>query len=84
MREGEQQRQQRYAEKSSDEIIPWSCANMGTNVKARAQAANKGGKLHSQLSAQKRQSRSDTLKKASEQEQRSRDADDAARTRNWD
>ncbi|KND89456.1 hypothetical protein TOPH_05872 [Tolypocladium ophioglossoides CBS 100239] len=53
-------------------------------AEARAKAANKGGKLHSQLSAQKRQSRSDTLKQASEQEQRARDADNAARTRNWD
>lgn len=51
---------------------------------ARAKAANKGGKLHSQLSAQKRQSRTDALKEASEQEQRTRDADDAARTRHWD
>ncbi|PNY25971.1 Uncharacterized protein TCAP_04092 [Tolypocladium capitatum] len=53
-------------------------------AEARAKAASKGGKLHSQLSAQKRQSRSDTLKQASAQEQRARDADDAARTRNWD
>ncbi|POR39419.1 Uncharacterized protein TPAR_00388 [Tolypocladium paradoxum] len=53
-------------------------------AEARAKAANKGGKLHSQLSAQKRQSRSDALKQASEQEQRARDADNAARTRNWD
>ncbi|KJZ73534.1 hypothetical protein HIM_07090 [Hirsutella minnesotensis 3608] len=53
-------------------------------AEARAQAAGKGGKLQSQLSAQKRQSRSDALKQASAQEQRVREADDATRARNWD
>lgn len=51
---------------------------------ARARAAGKGGKLQSQLSAQKKQSRSDAVKRASAHEQRARDADDAARARNWD
>lgn len=47
--------------------------------------ANKpGGKLQSQLANQKKQTRNDTLKDASYQEIRSRDADDAAKSRNWD
>ncbi|KHN99904.1 uncharacterized protein MAM_01828 [Metarhizium album ARSEF 1941] len=43
-------------------------------AEARAKASNKpGGKLQSQLSAQKRQSRADTLKQASAEEQRRRE-----------
>ncbi|PHH76512.1 hypothetical protein CDD82_3962 [Ophiocordyceps australis] len=54
-------------------------------AEARAKAASsKGGKLQSQLEAQKRQSRNDILKQASAQQQRARDADDAARARAWD
>ncbi|OAQ72644.1 hypothetical protein VFPPC_12817 [Pochonia chlamydosporia 170] len=42
-------------------------------AEARAKASSKGGKLQTQLSAQKRQSRSDTLKQASADEQRRRE-----------
>ncbi|KAK9439114.1 hypothetical protein VB005_07265 [Metarhizium brunneum] len=43
-------------------------------AEARAKASSKpGGKLQSQLSAQKRQSRADTLKQASAEEQRRRE-----------
>ncbi|KAK0392618.1 hypothetical protein NLU13_2113 [Sarocladium strictum] len=54
-------------------------------AEARAKGSGKpAGKLQTQLNAQKKQNRSDTLKEASSQEQRSRDADEAAKTRNWD
>ncbi|CAM1506760.1 Fc.00g064010.m01.CDS01 [Cosmosporella sp. VM-42] len=53
-------------------------------AEARAKALGKGGKLKSQLDAQKKQNRVDTLKDASNQELRSRDADEAAKARNWD
>ncbi|PHH61291.1 hypothetical protein CDD81_521 [Ophiocordyceps australis] len=54
-------------------------------AEARAKAASsKGGKLQSQLDAQKRQSRNNVLKQASAEQQRARDADDAARARAWD
>ena len=54
-------------------------------MQARAKGSGKpAGKLQTQLNAQKKQNRSDTLKEASSQEQRSRDADEAAKTRNWD
>jgi hypothetical protein len=67
----------------------WLETNRLTNTvarhhQARAKAASKpGGKLQSQLSAQKRQSRTDTLKQASADEQRRRDiADNEATTYN--
>ncbi|KAH6608708.1 hypothetical protein Trco_002054 [Trichoderma cornu-damae] len=53
-------------------------------AEARAKASAKGGKLQSQLTAQKKQNRSSTLAEASNQELRAREADDAARARNWD
>ncbi|CAI6095600.1 hypothetical protein V2G26_014557 [Clonostachys chloroleuca] len=54
-------------------------------AEARAKAANKpGGKLQSQLNAQKKQTRTDTLQESSNQELRSREADEAAKMRNWD
>lgn len=51
---------------------------------ARAKASSKGGKLQSQLNAQKKQNRLSTLAEASNQELRARDADEAAQTRNWE
>ncbi|KAM0260511.1 hypothetical protein ACHAQJ_002744 [Trichoderma viride] len=53
-------------------------------AEARAKAAGKGGKLQSQLTAQKKQNRSSTLAEASNQELRARDADEAAKARNWE
>ena len=55
---------------------PASLSSSETNKRrqARAKASSKpGGKLQSQLSAQKRQSRADTLKQASAEEQRRRE-----------
>lgn len=53
-------------------------------AEARAKASSKpGGKLASQLSAQKKQTRNDTLKEASEQQLRARESDQVAETRNW-
>lgn len=42
------------------------------------------GKLQTQLNQQKKQNRSETLKEASSQEVRTREADEAARARNWE
>ncbi|KAK9418166.1 hypothetical protein SUNI508_08360 [Seiridium unicorne] len=54
-------------------------------AEARAKAAQKtSGKLSEQLQAQKRQTRQDTLKEASRDEQRARDADAAAQARNYE
>lgn len=54
------------------------------HVQERAnKAAGKGGKLSSQLAAQKKQTRSQTLDGISKQNQRARDADEAAEARNW-
>lgn len=53
-------------------------------AEARAKASSKGGKLQSQLNAQKKQNRSSTLAEASNQELRARDADEAAQARNWE
>ncbi|KAL7789421.1 hypothetical protein V8C37DRAFT_386475 [Trichoderma ceciliae] len=53
-------------------------------AEARSKAARKGGKLQSQLTAQKKQNRSSTLAEASNQELRAREADEAAQARNWD
>ncbi|ETN36440.1 uncharacterized protein HMPREF1541_08718 [Cyphellophora europaea CBS 101466] len=50
-------------------------------AEARAAAANKpGGKLSSQLSAQRKQTQNQLLNAGSEQERRARDADQSART----
>ncbi|KAK5990843.1 hypothetical protein PT974_09118 [Cladobotryum mycophilum] len=48
-------------------------------AEARAKAASQGGKLQAQLSAQKKQTRTNTLAEASGQEVRARDADEAAK-----
>ncbi|KIL95203.1 hypothetical protein FAVG1_02135 [Fusarium avenaceum] len=54
-------------------------------AEARAKAASKpGGKLQTQLAAQKKQTRSETLKDASQEQLRARETDQAAETRNWD
>ncbi|KAL7935277.1 hypothetical protein V8C35DRAFT_279020 [Trichoderma chlorosporum] len=53
-------------------------------AEARAKASSKGGKLQSQLNAQKKKNLSSTLAEASNQELRARDADEAAQARNWD
>lgn len=54
-------------------------------VQARAKATNKpGGKLQTQLAAQRKQNRSDTLREASSQEVRAREADEVAKNRHWD
>ncbi|KAL6869250.1 hypothetical protein ACO1O0_000574 [Amphichorda felina] len=53
-------------------------------AEARAASSKPAGKLQSQLTAQKKQTRSDTLKDASRQELQHREAEDAARVRNWD
>jgi len=54
-------------------------------AEARAKAANKpGGKLKSQLAAQKQQTRWNTLNEASNEVVMNREAEDAARARNWD
>ncbi|KAI0383838.1 hypothetical protein F5Y04DRAFT_22368 [Hypomontagnella monticulosa] len=51
-------------------------------AEARAQAANKStGKLGTQLAAQKKQTRNETLKELSNNEIRQRDADEAANAR---
>ena len=48
-------------------------------LQARAKAyAKPGGKLQTQLAAQKKQTRSDTLKDASQEQLRAREADQAA------
>ncbi|KAF5022113.1 hypothetical protein F66182_5859 [Fusarium sp. NRRL 66182] len=53
-------------------------------AKARAKAyAKPGGKLQTQLAAQKKQTRSDTLKDASQEQLRAREADQATEARNW-
>lgn len=53
-------------------------------VQERANAANKGGgKLQSQLSAQKKQTQNQTLNAGSQQERLSRAADENAQTRSW-
>ncbi|OCT51884.1 hypothetical protein CLCR_09206 [Cladophialophora carrionii] len=50
----------------------------------RAAKANKpGGKLASQLSAQKKQTQNQLLNSGSEAERRARDADEAAQNRSW-
>ncbi|EXJ71629.1 uncharacterized protein A1O5_05437 [Cladophialophora psammophila CBS 110553] len=50
----------------------------------RAAKANKpGGKLSSQLSAQKKQTQNQLLSSGSESERRARDADQSAEARNW-
>ncbi len=55
------------------------------NLKARANAANKpGGKLGKQLAESKRQSRQDTLTQLSREQVQARDADEAAKARNWE
>ncbi|KAL2212436.1 hypothetical protein CC79DRAFT_1329751 [Sarocladium strictum] len=54
-------------------------------AESRAKGTGKpAGKLQTQLNAQKKQNRSETLKEASNQEVRSRDADEAAKARNWE
>lgn len=53
-------------------------------AEARAKASSKGGKLQSQLNAQKKKNLSSTLAEASNQELRARDADEAANARNWE
>ncbi|KAL7960898.1 hypothetical protein V8C34DRAFT_275065 [Trichoderma compactum] len=53
-------------------------------AEARAKASSKGGKLQSQLNAQKKKNLSSTLAEASNQELRAREADEAAQARNWD
>ncbi|KAM0522278.1 hypothetical protein ACHAPE_001866 [Trichoderma viride] len=53
-------------------------------AEARAKASSKGGKLQSQLNAQKKKNLSSTLADASNQELRARDADEAANARNWE
>ncbi|KAF4462501.1 hypothetical protein FALBO_10692 [Fusarium albosuccineum] len=53
-------------------------------AEARAKAyAKPGGKLQTQLAAQKKQTRSDALKDASQEQLRAREADQAAEARNW-
>ncbi|KFA66256.1 hypothetical protein S40285_01862 [Stachybotrys chlorohalonatus IBT 40285] len=53
-------------------------------AEARAKAASTGGgKLQSQLAAQKKQTRNDTLKEVSDQALRQRDSASAAEARNW-
>ncbi|EGU87310.1 hypothetical protein FOQG_07295 [Fusarium oxysporum f. sp. raphani 54005] len=53
-------------------------------AEARAKASSKpGGKLQTQLAAQKKQTRSETLKDASQEQLRAREADQAAEARNW-
>ncbi|RGP65660.1 hypothetical protein FLONG3_9163 [Fusarium longipes] len=53
-------------------------------AEARAKAASKpGGKLQTQLAAQKKQTRSETLKDASQEQLRAREADQATEARNW-
>ncbi|KAM0345327.1 hypothetical protein ACHAPU_006726 [Fusarium lateritium] len=60
--------------------VPWS-----RDFDARAKATSKpGGKLQSQLAAQKKQTRSETLKDASQEQLRARESDQAAETRNWE
>ncbi|KAL6886595.1 hypothetical protein HDV57DRAFT_394440 [Trichoderma longibrachiatum] len=53
-------------------------------AEARAKASSKGGKLQSQLNAQKKQNRSSALAEASNQELLAREADAAAQARNWE
>jgi hypothetical protein len=56
-----------------------------TKQQARAKASQKTtGKLSEQLQAQKRQTRQDTLKEASQNELRAREADEATQARNYD
>ncbi|KLO87408.1 Uncharacterized protein LW93_10262 [Fusarium fujikuroi] len=53
-------------------------------LQARAKASSKpGGKLQTQLAAQKKQTRSETLNDASQEQLRAREADQAAEARNW-
>lgn len=53
-------------------------------MQERANAANKsGGKLSSNLAAQKKQTQNQTLNAGSEQERLRRTADANAETRNW-
>jgi hypothetical protein len=55
-----------------------------TRKKARAAKSSKsGGKLQAQLDAQRKQTRNDTLKDASQQELRQRDAEEGVEARNW-
>ncbi|OQV01352.1 hypothetical protein CLAIMM_06729 [Cladophialophora immunda] len=48
-----------------------------------ARASKPGGKLSSQLSAQKKQTQNQLLNSGSEAERRARDADQGAEARNW-
>ncbi|KAM5360608.1 hypothetical protein ACJZ2D_013631 [Fusarium nematophilum] len=48
-----------------------------------AEAAEASGKLQTQLTAQKKQTRADTLKDASEEQLRARESDQAAEARQW-
>ncbi|KAI1367371.1 hypothetical protein F5Y08DRAFT_299017 [Xylaria arbuscula] len=50
-------------------------------ARAQATAAKSSGKLGSQLAAQKKQTRNDTLQEISNNERRQRDADEAAQAR---
>ncbi|KAI0508396.1 hypothetical protein F5B22DRAFT_404084 [Xylaria bambusicola] len=51
-------------------------------ARAQATAAKSSGKLGSQLAAQKKQTRNETLQEISNNERRQRDADEAAQARN--
>ncbi|KAH0491360.1 hypothetical protein TgHK011_002795 [Trichoderma gracile] len=53
-------------------------------AEARAKASSKGGRLQSQLNAQKKQNLSSALAEASNQELLAREADAAAQARNWE
>ncbi|KAM0564155.1 hypothetical protein ACHAPJ_000364 [Fusarium lateritium] len=71
------------AEASSDPDTARRKAAEAAEARAKAYA-KPGGKLQTQLAAQKKQTRSDTLKDASQEQLRAREADQAAETRNWE
>ncbi|KAM0437757.1 hypothetical protein ACHAPT_002122 [Fusarium lateritium] len=72
------------AEASSGDAADDARRKAAEAAEARAKAfAKPGGKLQTQLAAQKKQTRVDTLKDASQEQLRARDADQAAEARNW-
>ncbi|KAI1208826.1 uncharacterized protein F4807DRAFT_135235 [Annulohypoxylon truncatum] len=66
---------------SSDAVEARRRAAEAAEARAQAASSKSAGKLGSQLAAQKKQTRNDTLKEISNNEIRQRDADEAAQSR---
>ncbi|KAI1447971.1 hypothetical protein F5Y02DRAFT_415360 [Annulohypoxylon stygium] len=66
---------------SSDAVEARRRAAEAAEARAQAASAKNSGKLGTQLAAQKKQTRNETLKEISDNERRQRDADEAAQSR---